>query len=96
MGERLQLLREGVTIYTGVPVGASADQWSGLPKGQESQGSCLMGGGWQARRLPGSWLQKPGGSLCDLIIPKKDNLKDKIEADCKRAKGEQLMKLRPN
>jgi hypothetical protein len=27
----------------------------------------------QARQLSGSLLQRPGGSQCDLVIPKKDN-----------------------
>lgn len=31
----------GVIIYIGVPLGASADQWNGLPKGQESQAGVL-------------------------------------------------------
>lgn len=70
-------------------MGTSADQWSGLPKGQEPQGRCLIGEVWQG----GAGL---GGSQCDLVIPKKDNVKDKIEADCKRAKDGELMKLRPN
>lgn len=67
-----------------------------FPKARNHKAAVLWEEADRPDDCPEAGFRNLGGSLCDLIIPKKDNLKDKIEADCKRAKGEQLMKLRPN